>query len=176
MRAFLEARFGAHDAGALNASPIFSTQWREWVLFSCSTPRCRLIALHISNYELQLHVEPTQYGILDACEGVWEHISREPYDLGTARLRRCQLVERERVFLDGVAGGLECLKRRENYLPAATGAALVFYAVIGSLTFASEESGKFLQGAIPGVLAGLVAVVSAAREASRGSVQWKRPS
>jgi hypothetical protein len=173
LRARLRRVFGEDDRSAIDSSEVFTAEWRDSVLFAREDPSYRLICFKSTDIELQMHVEPINANIFRASESAWQGI-KKVFKEKNPELTDLRLVDPQshRDFLSATTGLRTELRRREVVSPLVVAVVIAVYSVIAVLTFAENDAGRFLLGAVSGVIPGIVAIVLAWFQARKGVLRW----
>jgi hypothetical protein len=106
-----------------------------------------------------VHIELITGNVIRATESAWVGLKKALSNCKPS-VTDLKLVDSvsNREFMSGRTGLAAELRRRETLAPLIVGAAVLVYAVIGTLSFAKDGPWRFLLGAIPGVVAAIVAL------------------
>jgi hypothetical protein len=120
-----------------------------------------------------MHVEPVTGNVIRASESAWIGMKKALKDCGP-NVTDLKLVDSvsNREFMSGRTGLVSELRRRETFVPAIIGLAVLVYAIIGAISFAKDDPGRFLLGSLSGVVAAIVTVGFAFIEARKGVLRW----
>ncbi|RSM49989.1 hypothetical protein DMB66_43900 [Actinoplanes sp. ATCC 53533] len=176
MLALLAAHYGTDDRSVLSRSQLLSTgAWSKVKkLFATDSPDCRLVFTPGSSSELQIYVEPVEGNAMNAALSAWKGVRKILHDK-SPKLSHLVMVDEQsrKEFLTGETGIKIEFKRKETILPIAIGVATIIYVSVGLFTFAAESQGKFIGGALTGIIGAIASVVFAVLEVRKGTLRWK---